>query len=205
MTKPEAPAHRSSLIELMVTVVLALGLALGVQAFLVKPYKIPTLSMVPTLEEGQRVLVNRIGMRFAAPEVGDVMVFHPPRGAEELTVRCGAGEIAPDQACSRATKEQAAIYYIKRVVAGPGDKLSVADGYVVLNGKRQREAFAEPCAGGEKCDLPKAITIPAGQYYMMGDNRGASSDSRFWGPVPHDWIVGKAFGTFWPPSRIGGL
>lgn len=195
----------SSLLELILIVVVALGLALGIQAFLVKPYKIPSASMVPTLEIGQRVLVNRVGMRFSDPAVGDVVVFHPPRGAEEMATTCGAEEPRADEACSRPTPEQAQDNYIKRVVAGPGDKLAVVDGHVVLNGRRQREPFAEPCGGGEKCELPRAITVPADHYFMMGDNRGASNDSRFWGPVPRDSIVGPAFATYWPPSRVGGL
>ncbi|MDP9376201.1 MAG: signal peptidase I [Actinomycetota bacterium] len=205
-SKASGTSAGSSLLELIVIVAVALGLALGIQALLVKPYKIPSKSMVPTLLEGDRVLVNRIGMRFGDPEVGDVIVFHPPRGAEEFDVMCGSGRVPDDQACDRPTKEQSEDQnYIKRVVAGPGDTLAVVDGHVVLNGKQQREPFAEPCGGGEKCDLPKPITVPADHYFMMGDNRGASNDSRFWGPVPRDSVIGPAFATYWPPSRVGGL
>jgi signal peptidase I len=78
----------NSLVELVVIVAVALGLALGIQAFLVKPYRIPSESMVPTLEIGQRVLVNRIGARLSAPDIGDITVFHPPAGSE--TNQCGA-------------------------------------------------------------------------------------------------------------------
>jgi signal peptidase I len=76
---------------------------------------------------------------------------------------------------------------------------------VILNGKRQKESFTEPCGGGEACDLPREIRIPADHYFMMGDNRGSSDDSRFWGPVPRKWIIGEAFATYWPPKRIGLL
>jgi signal peptidase I len=79
-----------SLLELVMIVAVALGLALGIQAFLVKPYRIPSESMVPTLVEGQRILVNRIGNRFGDPDVGDVVVFHPPAGAERDNT-CGGG------------------------------------------------------------------------------------------------------------------
>ena len=95
--------------------------------------------------------------------------------------------------------------FIKRVVAGPGDRLAVRGGHVILNGKRQSESFIEPCGGGEACDLPREIRIPADHYFMMGDNRGSSDDSRFWGPVPTKWIIGVAFATYWPPDRIGIL
>jgi signal peptidase I len=192
-----------SLLELIMIVAVALGLALGIQAFLVKPYRIPSESMVPTLEVGQRVLVNRIGARFGDPEVGDVVVFHPPAGAEADNT-CG-GDRAPGQVCARPTEEKADVNFIKRVVAGPGDRIAVRGGRVILNGERQREDFIRPCGGGEDCNFPRDITVPADHYFMMGDNRGASDDSRFWGPVPRDWIIGGAFGTYWPPSRIGLL
>jgi signal peptidase I len=192
-----------SLIELVLIVAVALGLALGIQAFLVKPYRIPSESMVPTLQVGQRVLVNRIGARFGHPSVGDIVVFHPPAGAEQGN-ECGASHPAT-QVCDTPTPEKADVNFIKRVVAGPGDHLKVEDGHVILNGKRQKESFAEPCGGGEGCDFPQEVTVPAGHYFMMGDNRGSSDDSRFWGPVPEDWVIGEAFATYWPPKRIGLL
>jgi signal peptidase I len=193
-----------SLLELVLIVAVALGLALGIQAFLVKPYRIPSESMVPTLEIGQRVLVNRIGARFSDPSVGDIVVFHPPAGAEADN-ECGGGTPPTGEPCSRPTAERADVNFIKRVVAGPGDRLTIEDGHVVLNGKRQSEPFTEPCQGTEGCDYPRAITIPPDHYFMMGDNRGSSDDSRFWGPVPRDWIIGGAFATYWPPRRIGLL
>jgi signal peptidase I len=193
-----------SLLELVMIVVVALGLALGIQAFLVKPYRIPSESMVPTLEVGQRVLVNRIGARFSDPQVGDIVVFHPPAGAEQSN-ECGGGPPPPSQACATPTDDRADVNFIKRVVAGPGDRLAIRGGHVILNGKRQSEPFIEPCGGGEACDLPREIKVPADHYFMMGDNRGSSDDSRFWGPVPRDWIIGEAFATYWPPKRIGLL
>jgi signal peptidase I len=204
-TKPKTKSSAGgSLLELVLIVVVALGLALGIQAFLVKPYRIPSESMVPTLEVGQRVLVNRIGARFTDPKVGDVVVFHPPAGAEQSN-ECGGGPPPPSQACAEPTKDRADVNFIKRVVAGPGDTLAVRGGHVILNGKRQSESFIEPCGGGEACDLPREIKIPADHYFMMGDNRGSSDDSRFWGPVPRKWIIGEAFATYWPPKRIGLL
>ena len=190
-----------SLLELVLIVAVALGLALGIQAFLVKPYRIPSESMVPTLEIGQRVLVNRIGARFGHPEVGDIVVFHPPTGAEQGN-QCGV-EPPEGEACPEPTAQKAEVNFIKRVVAGPGDKLAIEDGHVILNGRRQKEPFTEPCVGREECNFPREITVPAGHYFMMGDNRGSSDDSRFWGPIPEDWIIGQAFATYWPPKRIG--
>ena len=184
-------------------VAVALGLALGIQAFLVKPYRIPSPSMVPTLVEGQRILVNRIGNRFGDPEIGDVVVFRPPAGAEDGP-RCGADR-PPEQVCPEPTEDKADVNFIKRVVAGPGDRIAIDEGHVILNGKQQQEDFARDCGGGSDCNFPREITVPADHYFMMGDNRGGSSDSREWGPVPRDWIIGGAFATYWPPKRIGLL
>ncbi len=195
-----------SLLELVVIVAVALGLALGIQAVLVKPYRIPSESMVPTLEIGQRVLVSRIGNRFSDPTVGDVVVFNPPIGSETDT--CGNGDRRENQACDRPTRERAEVNFIKRVVAGPGDTLHVIDGHVIRNGKRQDDDYiSNTCAGeaGRGCNLRVPIRVPPGHWFMMGDNRGESDDSRFWGPVPRDWIIGGAFGTYWPVKRIGLL
>ncbi len=193
----------SSFVELVIIVVVALGLALAIQAFLIKPYRIPSESMVPTLKIGQRVLVNRLGNRFNTPEIGEVVVFHPPAGSDSNT--CGDPNKKPDQACSRPTATKAKVNFIKRVVAGPGDTLYIKGGHAFVNGKRQADGFTAPCEGGTGCDFPRPIKIPADHWFMMGDNRGQSDDSRFWGPVPRKWIIGGAFATYWPPKRIGLL
>jgi len=200
----ESSSASSSLLELVLIVAVALGLALGIQAFLIKPYKIPSESMVPTLTVGQRVLVNRIGARFSEPQVGDVVVFHPPAGAE-MDQMCGEGTPPTGEVCTKPTAERADVNFIKRVVAGPGDRLKIRRGHVFLNGKRQSEPFARPCQSSDGCDYPREVTIPADHYFMMGDNRGSSDDSRFWGPVPEKWVIGAAFGTYWPPKRVGIL
>ncbi len=202
MTKGEKSTG-GSILELVLIVAVALGLALGIQALLIKPYRIPSESMVPTLEVGQRVLVNRIGKRFADPSIGDVVVFHPPTGADTNT--CGSSSRRQGQACNRPTKERSDVNFIKRIVAGPGDRIFIRDGHVFRNGRRQSDPFIRACEGGSGCDLPESITIPRGHYFMMGDNRGESDDSRFWGPVPEKWIIGGAFATYWPPKRIGLL
>jgi signal peptidase I len=195
-----------SLLELVIIVATALGLALGIQAFLVKPYRIPSESMEPTLDVGQRVLVNRIGNRFSDPELGEIVVFHPPRratdGSAQQCANPNQGDGHPG-ACVTPGDDKASENFIKRVVAGPGDRISVRNGRVIRNGRSTREPFIRECAGGGGCDFPRTITIPPDHWFMMGDNRGSSDDSRFWGPVPKDWIIGGAFATYWPPKRIG--
>ena len=203
-TKQKTPA--GSLIELVVIVAVALGLALGIQAFLVKPYRIPSGSMESTLDINQRVLVNRIGNNFGDPKVGDVMVFHPPVGATGGGPDCGV-EVPDQTLCSKPTPEKDDVNFIKRVVGEPGDTIRVVDGRVIRNGERTDEPFVEleACRGAENCTFRGSIKVPPDHYFMMGDNRGASDDSRFWGPVPRDWFIGGAFATYWPPKKIGLL
>jgi signal peptidase I len=191
----------NSLLELVVIVAVAIGLALLIQAFLVKPYRIPSESMEPTLDVGQRVLVSRFNYHFSGPDRGDIVVFHPPRGADSNT--CGVQK-PEDQACAKPTPERDNVNFIKRIIAVPGDRLSIQDGHAIVNGVRQKEDFTRPCAPGT-CNFPRPIKIPPGHFFMMGDNRGASDDSRFWGPVPQKWIIGQAFFTYWPVQRIGIL
>jgi len=200
--KKKKKSTSSSLLELVLIVATALALALGIQAFLVKPYRIPSESMEPTLQVGQRVLVNRIGTRFSDPSVGKILVFHPPKGSEDN--RCGVPPV-PGRACSQPTKGRSDVNFIKRVVGVPGDTIAIRDGHVIRNGKLQTEKFIKPCTGGEECNFPRPIRVPKDEYFMMGDNRGSSDDSRFWGPVPKKWIIGAAFATYWPPGRIGLL
>jgi signal peptidase I len=194
---------KNPLTETISIVVVAIVLALGIQAFLVKPFRIPSESMVPTLAVGQRVLVDRVTPRFASPKRGEIVVFHPPAGAEEGN--CGDLGTPNDQPCAEPTNQRSDTNFIKRVVGVPGDELKVVDGRVYVNGRPQAEAFARPDADCPICDLPQPIKIPPEQFFMMGDNRGQSADSREWGPVPEHWVIGRAFFTYWPPDRIGPL
>ena len=202
---PKPTTGRGAFIELVVIVGLAIGLALLIQAFIVKPYQIPSASMEPTLDIGQRVLVDRVSYHFGDPEIGDIVVFHPPEGAVGGAPECGVHVNSEVEACPQPVDQESDTNFIKRIVAGPGDKLSIKDGHPVVNGVEAEESFINPCRDGNGCSLPRTITIPQNEYFMMGDNRGSSDDSRFWGPVPRDWIIGEAFFTYWPPDRVGFL
>jgi len=172
----------AGLIELVVIVGVALALAEGVQAEVVKPFKIPSGSMEPTLKIGQRVLVDRLAFDFGSPRRGEVVVFHPPAGLN----------------CASST------YFVKRIMGLPGDRLSIRDGHPVINGRElTNEPYIARCGLEAECNMPVTITIPPGHYFMMGDNRGNSDDSRFWGPIPESWMVGNVFFTYWPPDRVG--
>ncbi len=206
-SKAQPKSTTGSIVELVVIVAIALGLALLIQAFIVKPYRIPSGSMEPTLTIGQRVLVNRIGERFGGPHVGEVAVFHPPKEAEHEV--CGGPTphmvTYGGAACSEPEPEHSNVNFIKRIVAGPGDTIFIREGHVYRNGKRESDGYIRACGERPECNFPTPIKIPPGHWFMMGDNRGESDDSRFWGPVPTGWIIGQAFATYWPPDRIGFL
>jgi signal peptidase I len=205
-----AKSRARSIVELVVIVAIAVGLALAIQAFVVKPYRIPSGSMEPTLALGQRVLVNRIGMDFGEPHVGEIAVFHPPEGAEQQecgptphVIRIGL------EACSQPIPRESSVNFIKRIVAGPGDEIYVREGHVYRRAAgtsrfvREHDPYIKACGASAECNFATPITIPAGHWFMMGDNRGDSDDSRYWGPVPTGWIIGQAILTYWPPDRIG--
>jgi len=197
--------------ELAVIVAVALGLALGIQAWIIKPYRIPSGSMEPTLEVGQRVLVDRIGMDFSEPHVGEIAVFHPPEGAEQE--ECGPTphviKLGGAPCSAPVPKEDSGTNFIKRVVAGPGDEIYIREGHVYRKAAgrstfvREQDSYIRECGVSPECNFSDPIKIPAGHWFMMGDNRGESDDSRFWGPVPTGWVIGQAIATYWPPDRIG--
>jgi signal peptidase I len=182
----------------------AMLFALLIQWLFVKPYRIPSASMVPTLNIGERVLVDRFSNRFSSPRVGQIWVFRPPPGADlpDAAAMCATPRLA-NEACTHPRPGRSRDTFIKRVVGGPGDRLAVRHGHVVRNGRVIAEPYAPTCSN-EACDL-RTFTVPADHYFMMGDNRGDSSDSRFWGPVSRHEMIGHAFATYWPVRRIGGL
>ncbi len=203
MKRKKRRSGLASIVELVVIIAIALGLALVIQAFLVKPYRIPSESMEPTLAVGQRVIVNRLKYKFGDPDRRDIIVFHPPTGAERAN-QCGVPH-SRKSACPKATDTESDVNFIKRIVGLPGDRLSVKGGIAVINGKSLKEPYIRSCGEMPACNLPKTIKIPPGHYFIMGDNRGASDDSRFWGPISKDWIIGDAFFTYWPIKKIGTL
>jgi signal peptidase I len=180
---------RGRLIDYGIVAVVAIALALLIQAFLVKPYRIPSESMAATLAPRDRVLVNRVVYRLHAPERGDIVVI------DSAVV----GRIL-----------------IKRVVALPGETISVDGGAVYIDGRRLDEPYVhrvdgeteptEPFRGtGQAWSLERPYKVPAGRYFLLGDNRVVSDDSRDWGPAPRREIIGEAFFTYWPLSRLHGL
>jgi signal peptidase I len=149
--------------------------------------------MEPTIPLGSRVTAGT-----PAPRLGEVVVAHPP--INYAVYKCGRRRhviSAGGAACDVSTrKEERDVYEIKRIVAGPGDEMYIREGHVYRKAKgttrfvREHDPYIRSCSPHPDCNFPIPITIPLGQWFLMGDNRGESDDSRFWGPVPSSWIVG---------------
>lgn len=157
-------------------------------------YRVPTLSMEPTLPIGTRVVVKE-----GPPTVGAIVVYHMPEGGQQE--ECGPKPHVlrlGGAACDAPIPEESKGEFIKRVVAGPGDEIYVRGGHVYRKANdsgefvRESDSYIRECGVSPECNFPVSIKIPAGHWFMMGDNRGASDDSRFWGPLPTAWIVGVA-------------
>jgi signal peptidase I len=179
-------------IDWIVTIVGAVAIVLAIKQWVVNPYRIPSSSMEPTLHcarpgdgcgasYSDRVLANRFIYHFREPERGDVVVFQtPPRAIEQ----CGAGGT-----------------FVKRIIALPGETWRMETGQVYIDGKRLIEPYIKPERRSADDKAPQKV--PPGRYIMLGDNRIHSCDSRAWGSVSRDNIIGKVFAVYWPPDRIG--
>ncbi len=169
--------------ENLESLVWAVVIALVIRTFVVAPFKIPSGSMRETLIEGDRILVNKFIYRFSEPQSGQIMVFKYPEDKKRP--------------------------FIKRVVAVGGDTVEIRNGGLLVNGQplTEPEIFNtnEYYNQGEFGRQGKVIEVPADHYFVLGDNSGASHDSRFWGFVPKSHKIGKAFCIFWPPKRVGFL
>jgi signal peptidase I len=153
-------------------------------------YGVPSESMIPTVDAGDRVTLNRGAYDDAAPEAGDVVIHRAPASAAN-GMECGGRPPRAGAMCARPdTRAEEGVVLIMRVVALPGERVALSGGRIVRDGEPEREPYTAPCEG-EACDFPRPITVPDGHVYMLGDNRGASDDSRFWGPIPVEWIEGR--------------
>jgi signal peptidase I len=177
---PKEQSSVRNLVEWVGIVVGALVVALVVKTFLIQAFFIPSLSMYPTLDKGDRVLVNKLSYKVHDVHRGDVVVFERPPGQPASTIKD----------------------LIKRVVGLPGESIEARSGSVYIDGKRLTESYLVD--GVTTDNLPK-MTIPKGEIFVMGDNRGDSADSRVFGPIDEDSIVGRAFIRVWPISDIGLL
>ena len=199
----EAPApkrRRSFWAELPGLLLTALVIAVVIKTFLVQPFWIPSESMLPTIEVNDRVMVNKLAYNWGDPERGDIVVFRDP-AEEEI-------EESLPEAVVRSVLEAVGIRtrgrddLIKRVIGLPGETLLIVDGHMLVNG----EAIAEPYLAPDTVMNDEGpFEVGPSQVFVMGDNRQFSFDSRRFGPIEYEAIVGRAFVTIWPLSNFGGL
>lgn len=164
------------IIELPFLIVIAFLLAWVIKSVVIQPFYIPSGSMEPTLYEGDQVLVNKYIYRFKEPSFGEIIVFKYPVD----------------------TKKD----FIKRVIATEGYELEIKAGQVFINGRQVQESYI--AAANDSSDYGP-IKVPEGNIFVMGDNRASSFDSRLFGLVPRENVIGRAFIIYWPPGRMGML
>lgn len=158
----------------------AVVLALLMRTFLVAAFFIPSESMEPELQIGDRLLVSKLSYRIGDPGPGDIVVFR-----------------TPDQLRDPQTAE-----LVKRVVAVGGQSVGAANGRLIIDGTPVNEDYLSTDVYTSDFG---PVLVPAGYVFVMGDNRSSSQDSRYFGPIPESEIIGRAFARFWPPTRLGGL
>jgi len=187
------PAPWRTIVDWIVTIAIAVAAVIAIKLWVVNPYRIPSSSMEPTLHCARpatgclarfsdRVLANRFIYHLKDPDRKDIIVFDTP---ERAVVACALG--------GQTT-------FVKRLIGLPGDRVEQRQGVVFVNGQPLDEPYIEPDRRGGR-DF--SVTVPANAYWVMGDNRDSSCDSRAWGPVPEENLIGEVFAIYWPPNRIG--
>jgi signal peptidase I len=177
--EPLAASSRSGLLqafwELLHDLAVAVLFCFFLVTFVGQAFRVQGTSMLPLLEDGERILVNKLVYRFRPIARGDVVVFWYPRDPS--------------------------VSFIKRVVGLPGDIVELRQGLLFVNGKPVEEAYLAPRFRDQETYPPQEIK--KGYYYVLGDHRNSSNDSRSWGEVPEKYIYGRAEARFWPPAKIG--
>jgi len=184
-------------IDWIVTIAFAIAVVLALKHWVVNPYRIPSASMEPTLhcahehagdgcEAGRsdRVLANRFIYRFRSPHRREIVVFNTPKAAKQ---DCGEGGT-----------------FVKRLIGLPGERVHEdADGFIWIDRHKLNEPYISAHRRSQDTEFRgESWRVPRGEYFFMGDNRGQSCDSRRWGPVPRNDLIGPVFATYWPPTRI---
>jgi signal peptidase I len=186
------PQPWRTVLDWFVTIAVAVAFVLVFQAEVAKPYRIPSSSMEPTLHcakpgawclgsHDDRVIANRLAYRFGSPRRGQIVVFTAPPAA----LRCEPG---------------AGSTFVKRLIGLPGERVVERSGYIYINGRRLAEPYVSPAfRGTETRAWPR---VGPNHYFMLGDNRSHSCDSRTWGTVPRKNLIGPVLFTYWPPTRV---
>lgn len=168
-------------LDIIETIVIALAIFVVVYLFLVQPHQVKGSSMFPRFHDGEYILTNKVSYRLHSPQRGDVVVFKSPQNPE--------------------------VDFIKRIIGLPGDRVKVMNGKIYVNGVFLDESVYLPSDfvtnAGAFAKEGQEVTVPEEEYFSIGDNRNHSSDSREWGFVPVNDIVGKAWLRYWPLNRLG--
>jgi signal peptidase I len=205
----EAPSegeHRRSWFEIPILIVVALAIAIVIKTFLIQAFYIPSVSMSPTLQRGDRILVCRICVHVSDIHRGDIVVFSNPHPGPP-TDRGIVGGVLHWLGEGLGVAQPENQDYIKRVIGLPGDVVELHDGTLYVNGLAMQEPYLNPEVDTSSYG---PVTVPAGVLFVLGDNRAHSGDSRFPPPtglgfVPEDKVIGKAFVIVYPPTRWGWL
>ena len=167
-------------LDLLQTLVFAIAIFLFIYLLILQPHKIKGASMEPNFPDAEYLLTDKVTYRFKEPQRGDVVVFKAPINQDEE--------------------------FIKRIIGLPGESVSIKDNHVYINGKKLSESYLDEkltTTPGAFSLEAREVVVPSGQYFVLGDNRPHSSDSRAWGFVTKDKITGRAWLTYWPPQKAG--
>jgi len=174
--EPSLTKGKPVMIEVLESILIAVVLAVLIRVFVLAPFFIPSGSMIPTLLEGDRIIVSKITYRFTEPQRGDIVVFKYPKDTSKD--------------------------YVKRLIGLSGETVALKNNQLYINGQAMPESYLP--AGVHFSDYGPE-QVPEGEYFMLGDNRQNSEDSRYWGSMPRKNVIGKALFIYWPLNRIGIL
>lgn len=175
-------------LDMIETIVIALSIFLVIYLFLVQPHQVSGLSMFPNFHDKEYILTDKVSYKFGEPKRGDVVVFHAPEAAH----------------CPKGT----GCDFIKRVIAVPGETLEIRNHTFYINGQELPEPYIPEenvLNPGSYLEEGRVVTLQENEYFVVGDNRPHSSDSRAWGPIGMEHIIGKGFFRYWPIDRVGLL
>lgn len=185
-------------LDVLEVIVFAVGIFFFIYLLVMRPHKISGQSMMPNFQDSEYLLTEKVTYYTRNPERGDVVVFVPPSAAGKMeSVTCGDAPESPAPPLDE---------YIKRVIAVPGERITIKESKIYINDKLLKEPYLKDgvvtSTGPFLCE-GREYTIPEGRYFVMGDNRPNSSDSRYWGPITKKEMTGRAWVSYWPIASSG--
>ena len=181
----EGNSFWSYIVDFIETIVVALAIFVVVYLFLLQPHQVKGASMKPNFTDGEYILTDKISYRFSKPQRGDVIIFQAPTDPE--------------------------VDFIKRIIGLPGEKVKISDGKIIIYNSEHKDGFTlnepydtkGPTSGGKEVPQNTVVTVDKDKYFVLGDNRVESFDSRSWGMLPKESITGKAWLRYWPLNKLG--